>query len=511
MLACHMLMVSGVALAQDESQNAQEDLIIGPRELREFELPGTSEQPAAQEEPAPVRVEAPPPAPEPTPTAPAASGKAVVPRVTPPSPVTAAEAPPVSDRPAETPTTAPNETPAPDQPLPVEPAVDEAVAPEPVVGAVPTEAPAAADTSALPQTAETPAPVTDGGPSWTHLLAILLLALLGFFGFRALQKRTPPEESLRLAEHPSLIPAEGPAAARPPATRPQPALRPQPGPRPAAPAAAAGAASPPSARPVAGSVPRPQPATAPGMNPAAGPAANPGLARASRPQGAPPPQPTPPPPPAATRQPVPAGTITSNILRRSTARPAAPAAPPPQAPAEPAGTVGIQLRPWLQLEFRPQRAAATETEAAVHYELIVTNTGNVAARNVRVEARMFNAGPDQEREVKSFFAGSIRGQGDGQLLTVPPRGSVRVRNAVAMHKEAVREIAIEGRRLFIPVVAFNVLYAWGEGKAGQTSMSYIVGREAEKPSDRMGAFRLDLGPRVYRSVGQRATREAVLV
>jgi hypothetical protein len=80
-----------------------------------------------------------------------------------------------------------------------------------------------------------------------------------------------------------------------------------------------------------------------------------------------------------------------------------------------------------------------------------------------------------------------------------------------MPKEHVREIALEGRRLFIPMVAFNVFYEWGEGRTGQTSMSYLVGREAEQPSTKMGAFRLDLGPRVYRSVGQRPNTVAVLV
>ena len=38
---------------------------------------------------------------------------------------------------------------------------------------------------------------------------------------------------------------------------------------------------------------------------------------------------------------------------------------------------------------------------------------------------------------------------------------------------------------------------------GRTSRSWLVGREAETPPAKMGPFRLDLGPRIYRSVGQR--------
>jgi hypothetical protein len=60
-------------------------------------------------------------------------------------------------------------------------------------------------------------------------------------------------------------------------------------------------------------------------------------------------------------------------------------------------------------------------------------------------------------------------------------------------------------------VAINVAYNWGPDGAGRTSKSWLVGREAEQPSQKMGAFRLDLGPRIYRSVGQRQTGLALMV
>ena len=41
---------------------------------------------------------------------------------------------------------------------------------------------------------------------------------------------------------------------------------------------------------------------------------------------------------------------------------------------------------------------------------------------------------------------------------------------------------------------------------GQISASYLVGVEGKAPSEKMGAFRLDLGPRIYRTVGQRPHR-----
>lgn len=189
----------------------------------------------------------------------------------------------------------------------------------------------------------------------------------------------------------------------------------------------------------------------------------------------------------------------------------APVAAPPAAPAASGGIVGIQVRPWLELEFRPDRAAATMTDASVQYELIVRNMGNAPAHNIRIEARMFNAGASQEQEIGAFYAEPVRERTPPSIPLIPPRGEIQLKSAVTMPKDEVREINVQGRRLFIPMVAFNVIYDWGNGRSGQTSMSYLVGREPEAASEKMGAFRLDLGPRLYRSVGQRQTAMARIV
>jgi hypothetical protein len=179
------------------------------------------------------------------------------------------------------------------------------------------------------------------------------------------------------------------------------------------------------------------------------------------------------------------------------------------APAPPrSDVVGIQMRPWIEIEFVPARAAATATEASVQFELKLRNTGSAPARNVRIEVRMFNAGPHQEQEIMDFYGEPIRERTPPALAMLPPKTEAQVTSAVAMPNDQVREVTIQGRRLFIPTVAFNIVYEWGNGKTGQSSSSYLVGREAETPTQKMGGFRLDLGPRLYRSVGQRPTRLA---
>ncbi|MFN3944571.1 MAG: hypothetical protein ACK4K7_06560 [Allosphingosinicella sp.] len=180
--------------------------------------------------------------------------------------------------------------------------------------------------------------------------------------------------------------------------------------------------------------------------------------------------------------------------------PAPPPVPAPEPRPEPVATVSIpEPRPWLELDFAPQRAAATDKQTEVQFELVVRNDGKVDARNVRIEARMFNAAA--ENEIEAFFRMGPSQAGQG--LSIPPGMEARANSRVMMPLEAVRPIRVQERSLFVPLVAFNVFYEWADGRIGQTSRTWLVGREAQPPAEKMGAFRLDLGPRIYRQVGRR--------
>jgi hypothetical protein len=172
-------------------------------------------------------------------------------------------------------------------------------------------------------------------------------------------------------------------------------------------------------------------------------------------------------------------------------------APPPEPEAPPAP------RPWLELDMVPERAAATDSEAVVHYALTLTNQGDAEARNIRIDPRLFNAGA--EADMAAFFQGPIHDLSGSPHIAIQPGGSLKLNGQVAMPKAELREIEMAGRRIFVPMVAINVAYDW-VGGTGRTSRSWLVGREAESPQAKMGPFRLDLGPRIYRSVGRREAR-----
>lgn len=167
-------------------------------------------------------------------------------------------------------------------------------------------------------------------------------------------------------------------------------------------------------------------------------------------------------------------------------------------------------RPWIELEFRPGKASSTDIRASLDYELVIRNVGDAEARNIRTEARMFNAGKQQDSEIRAFFA-SPAGRIAPAPRPLPPQSAAKFQSVVALAKEDVREVVVQGRRLFIPMVALNVFYEWGEGETGQSSKSYLVGRESQPPAEKMAPFRLDLGPRIYRSVGARPSTLALNV
>ena len=168
----------------------------------------------------------------------------------------------------------------------------------------------------------------------------------------------------------------------------------------------------------------------------------------------------------------------------------------PEAPPAP--------RPWIELDIVPERAAATEAEVYVRYALTLTNKGDSDARNIRIDPRLFNAGA--EGEMMTFFQGPIHDQSGSPQIVIAPGRTLKLNAQVAMPNAELREIELAGRRIFVPMVAINVAYDWTDGGTGRTSRSWLVGREAETPTEKMGPFRLDLGPRIYRSVGRREAR-----
>jgi hypothetical protein len=175
-----------------------------------------------------------------------------------------------------------------------------------------------------------------------------------------------------------------------------------------------------------------------------------------------------------------------------------PAPAPKAAPPNPAGIVSTRLRPWLELSFEPIRCVVDDDKVTFEFDLSLFNSGSAPARDVLIEATLFNAGPEQERQIAAFFDSPV-GQGQ-RIAAIPPLQRMNLRTEVSSPRAGLQLFEIGGRHVIVPLIGFNALYKWGMSD-GQTSQSFLIGRDTK--TDKLAPFRMDLGPRVFRGLAAR--------
>ena len=228
----------------------------------------------------------------------------------------------------------------------------------------------------------------------------------------------------------------------------------------------------------------------------------------ARPDPVPAQSPRPAPMPAAAPSPAGARRPLPTTLIPKTAEPPSgqpPASPQPQPdPVIPGGIVSTGLRPWIDVELTPDRALLDEDGVAIAFEVTLFNSGSAAARDVVIEARLLNAGTQQDAELSAFFT-DLASPGD-PIPQIAPYARVPLRSAVRLTRAEVREYEIEGRKLFVPMVAISVRYRWSSG-AGHSAAGFLVGQGAEG-QEKLAPLRLDRGSRSWQGLDARRYEKA---
>lgn len=183
--------------------------------------------------------------------------------------------------------------------------------------------------------------------------------------------------------------------------------------------------------------------------------------------------------------------------------PAPTAAPKPAGPA-PSGVVSTGLRPQIQIGFQPVRCILDDQRVVVEFDLELFNSGSAPARAVLVEAKLFNAGAEQDAQIRHFFADPV-GTGE-RIAVIPPLQRLAVRSQAVAPREQILAYELAGRPVFVPLIALNALYS-GSGGESQTSVSYLLGRDTK--GEKLAPFRLDLGPHIFRGLAARLLPTAV--
>jgi hypothetical protein len=132
------------------------------------------------------------------------------------------------------------------------------------------------------------------------------------------------------------------------------------------------------------------------------------------------------------------------------------------------------------------------------FDIEVYNSGSGPARDTRIEASLFNAGPNQEQGIAAFMASPAM---EAQPLgPIGPLQRVVFRLSLEAQRSSIEQFEVNGRRLFVPVLAFNATYHWSGG-IGQTSGSALIGLETG--AEKLAPLRADLGTRAVTGLGAR--------
>ncbi|MCL6683448.1 hypothetical protein [Sphingomonas alba] len=190
--------------------------------------------------------------------------------------------------------------------------------------------------------------------------------------------------------------------------------------------------------------------------------------------------------------PVPSGVVTSSLRSAE--------------PAVPAGVVASSLRPWIELELEPSQATLTEDHAAIAFDVTIFNSGSAPARDVAVEACMINAGDQQDAQLGEFY--TAPSQVRDKIPAVAPMARITLKSAVRLPRASVREYEVEGRKLFMPMVALNSRYRWSSGE-GQSAASFLVGGKAANDGARLSPLRLDQGKRGWKALAARRYEKGI--
>jgi hypothetical protein len=110
---------------------------------------------------------------------------------------------------------------------------------------------------------------------------------------------------------------------------------------------------------------------------------------------------------------------------------------------------------------------------------------------------------------QQFFAGET-GLPVHSIVSIAPGETQKLSGEMRLNAQDIAAIPMGQRALLIPLIAFDAQYRWmGETEepegSGRTGAAFIVGEEQSPPVERLSPFRLDLGPRQYRTPGSRAT------
>lgn len=182
---------------------------------------------------------------------------------------------------------------------------------------------------------------------------------------------------------------------------------------------------------------------------------------------------------------------------RPVTEPIPPLAPQPEPVAAPAPSTGL----GIALEVRRMNASLMAT--SLNYVVKLTNHGAEPLSALAVEGDMISAHASLPPEAQIANTNQ-RMEPRHNLVTLAPGESAEFTGVFMLPLSAVTPIRAGNAAYFVPLARLRVQASTPSGASLVQAQTWVVGELPEDAASALKPFRLDLGPRTYSRVGQRA-------
>jgi len=183
--------------------------------------------------------------------------------------------------------------------------------------------------------------------------------------------------------------------------------------------------------------------------------------------------------------------------------PAAKPQPAPRPEPGPAPVVAVESGLGIALEARRMNASLMAT--SLNYVLKLTNHGSEPLSALAVEGDMISAHASLPPEAQ-IANDNQRMEPRHNLVTLAPGESAEFSGVFMLPLTAVTPIRSGDAAFFVPLARLRVQASTPSGRSLVQAQTWVVGELPEDAASALKPFRLDLGPRTYSRVGQRAVK-----
>lgn len=192
------------------------------------------------------------------------------------------------------------------------------------------------------------------------------------------------------------------------------------------------------------------------------------------------------------------------VLREPVGAPTTDAESDPFAAPEPAPA---EIPPALAFDLEATRMSATLVNATLAYRLVITNTGAAPLAGIEIGGDMISAHASRPSREQLDNDGVALPPLHG-IAGLAPGEAVVLGGELRLPLNAILSIRRGDAHLFVPLARFSAQAYDAVGQQITLHRAFLVGQSGSKSADKLQPFRLDLGPRLYSELGQRAVEIA---